>query len=286
MRNLSVSFLLLSCSLIGFSLSACQSGSPANVDATAVSSAALTVEPVKAEATLTLNPTSTSTLEAVEAPTLTATIEPTLTPTEEPVATVRDDPTETPASTVNPGIVRRYAIVPEISEVRFNIDEVLFGNPKTVIGRTNQVTGEILLNLQIPDETEVGPIQVNARELVTDESFRNRALRRQILDSAQDKYQYILFTPTEIAGLGSEAVVIGEARNFSLTGDLQIRDIVHAVTFEMLVTAVSESELNGSGEVTVLRSDYDLQIPSVPGVADVSDEVRLEIEFVAEAAEG
>jgi hypothetical protein len=30
----------------------------------------------------------------------------------------------------------------------------------------------------------------------------------------------------------------------------------------------------------MLRSDYDLQIPSVTGVANVSDEVKLEIEFV------
>ena len=73
---------------------------------------------------------------------------------------------------------------------------------------------------------------------------------------------------------------------FTLSGDLEIRDVVQSVTFEMVVTAVSETELSGFGEAIVLRSDYDLQIPSVPGVANVSDEVRLEIDFVAEAVDG
>ena len=285
MRNRSVSILLLFGSLLVLFLSACQSTSSGDVEVTAVSTPTPAVNPTKAEATPTPEPASTSTFEAVEAPTLAATNEPTIDPTDEPAATATNQPTETQIPTSEPAIVHRYVIVPELSEVRFNIDEVLFGNPKTVVGRTNQVTGEILLDLQSPEEAEVSPIQIDARELVTDESFRNRALRRQILDSAQDEYQYISFTPTEIVGLSSEEVVSGEARSFRLTGDLQIRDIVHAATFEMIVTIVSETELKGSGEAVVLRSDYDLQIPSVPGVADVSNEVRLEIEFVAQAAE-
>ena len=36
------------------------------------------------------------------------------------------------------------------------------------------------------------------------------------------------------------------------------------------------------GSVEVLRSDYGLEIPSVPNVADVSNQVFLEIYFAAE----
>ena len=91
---------------------------------------------------------------------------------------------------------------------------------------------------------------------------------------------------TEIIGLAASGTVTGETQPFILVGDLQVRDIVHSVTFEMLITALSETELSGTGKAIVLRSDYDLKIPSVPGVANVADEVRLEIEFVAEAASG
>jgi hypothetical protein len=49
------------------------------------------------------------------------------------------------------------------------------------------------------------------------------------------------------------------------------------------VTANSERELVGLGQTTILRSDYNLSIPSVPSVANVAEEVPLEIEFMAVA---
>ena len=169
--------------------------------------------------------------------------------------------------------------------MRFLVDEVLFGDPKTVVGRTNQVTGQLLLDLKRPGQVEVSPIEINARDLTTDNSFRNRAIRSQILASNDDAFQFITFTPTEIDGLADVSISFSKPVTFTITGDLQIRDITNPATFEMTATAVSETELNGSGVATVLRSDYDLNIPSVVGVAGVSEEVRLEIDFVAIASE-
>ena len=70
-----------------------------------------------------------------------------------------------------------------------------------------------------------------------------------------------------------------------VTGDLTVRDITREITFQVTVTPVSETRLEGVAKATVLRSDYELNIPSVPNVANVSDEVRMEIEFVALAAD-
>src|SRR5687767_8922174 len=59
------------------------------------------------------------------------------------------------------------------SEARFIIDEVLNDAPKTVIGTTDQVAGEIAIDPQDPTQTRVGVIQVDARALTTDSDFRN-----------------------------------------------------------------------------------------------------------------
>ncbi|MEM7117027.1 MAG: YceI family protein [Chloroflexota bacterium] len=207
-------------------------------------------------------------------PTATATMTATVVP--EATATTIPDPTVT----LQP-LLRNYTIEPDKSEVRFYIDELLFGNPKTVIGRTSDLSGVLVLDWNAPTLAEVGPIQINALDLRTDDSFRNRAMRFQILESAEEAYQFILFTPTAVSGLPTTPIVAGESYQFELTGGLTIRDITQTETFVMTVTAVSETELNGFGETVVLRSDYDLDIPSVPGVANVADEVRLEIDFVA-----
>ncbi|UCC54227.1 MAG: YceI family protein [Anaerolineaceae bacterium] len=278
MNKRSISMFLLITAVLIVALAGCKSTAAEPDRETAVSEAPLTPDSTKPEATLTPAPTETAGF--LEIPSAAASITPTIIPTDEPAPT---EPTATSGPLPEPGVLRTFELVPEDSEVRFLIDEELLGSPKTVVGRTNRVSGEILLDLKNPQEVEVGTIQVDARDLTTDDSFRNRALRRQILDSAQDDYQYITFIPTEINGLNAQPAEIGETQIFSLTGDLQIRDIVQIVTFEMTVTAISESELRGSGEAIVLRSDFDLQIPSVPGVANVSDEIKLEIEFTAES---
>lgn len=257
--------------------SACQSGT-SETAAENENTAVATEIPIESSA-----PPPTESPASTETPQVLDTVTPL--PTDEPAAAPTETATPAPSPTPEPGIIRSYVVNPEQSEVRFMINEVLFGNPKTVVGRTNQVEGEIQLDLQNPQAVEVSPITINARELATDDSFRNRALRRQILDSAQDEYQFIVFTPTSVDGIGDAAPVIGEAQSFELSGELQIRDVMQPVTFQMVVTAVSETELSGSGEATVLRSDFGLQIPSVTGVADVSDEVILEIEFVAQAVD-
>ena len=91
-----------------------------------------------------------------------------------------------------------FEIVPDDSKVRFYIDEVLNNAPKTVIGETDQVAGEIAVYPDDPSSTIIGPILVNARTLTTDNDFRNRAIKNRILYT--DDYEFIAFTPTEIVG--------------------------------------------------------------------------------------
>jgi polyisoprenoid-binding protein YceI len=212
----------------------------------------------------------------------------TRTPTGEDTSTPTPANTPTPVEENSPTVsdLQTFQIVPEMSEARFIISEELLGNPKTVIGRTSEISGAVTVDLGGAQETQVTPIQVNARDLTTDDSFRNRALRSQILQSTQDDYQYILFEPISFAELPpATAVSIGEPFSFGITGDLTIRGTTQPVTFSMVVTPTSQTELRVSGTTMVQRSDYDLNIPSVPGVANVSEEVRLEVDLLATTSE-
>jgi len=173
-----------------------------------------------------------------------------------------------------------FRITPEESEVRFIIHEDLFGQPNDVVGRTDQVAGDILLNLNDLSKTDVCTVKVDARTLVTDSEFRNRAIRGQILQSAQDQFEFAEFTPTGITGL-PDRITIGTPVNFQITGDLKVRDIVNPVTFDVTATLVSNERLEGTATAGVTRTEYNLTIPNAPGVANVADDVRLEIDFVA-----
>jgi polyisoprenoid-binding protein YceI len=129
-----------------------------------------------------------------------------------------------------------------------------------------------------PANTQIGVIQINARTLATDNNFRNRAIRNAILDT--NSFEFITFTPTSVAGLPEQAA-IGQAFTFQIIGDLTVKDVTRSVTFEVTVTPIDENQIRGSATTTIRHADFGLLIPDVPSVSDVSDEVRLELEFVA-----
>jgi polyisoprenoid-binding protein YceI len=63
-----------------------------------------------------------------------------------------------------------------------------------------------------------------------------------------------------------------------------VKATTNPVTFTVNVEMIDESTIQGSATAEVLRSDFDIGIPSVPFVADVTDEVILKLDFVALAA--
>jgi polyisoprenoid-binding protein YceI len=174
-----------------------------------------------------------------------------------------------------------FNIVGEESQVSFDLTEELRGQFTVVRGVTRQVAGQIFVDFANPSETQVGVIRVNARTLATDNEFRNRAIRGQILRSAQPEYEFIEFTPTAIEGLPPQ-VAIGQRLMFQIVGDLVIQGRSQSVTFDAIVTPVSEDRLEGTATTVVQRAMYGLTIPNAPGVANVAEDVTLTLNFVAE----
>lgn len=90
-------------------------------------------------------------------------------------------PTATLAPTLTPGQGQTaFTIDPSVSSASFEIHEVLFGNPNDVIGKTNQVTGQILINTSDPSKSQMGPIRVDVSTLTTDSDMRNHTLQTRI----------------------------------------------------------------------------------------------------------
>ena len=199
-------------------------------------------------------------------------------PTEEPTET--PEPTEEPTATPEPPAPVIFEIDQAASQVRFELDEELAGQPKTVVGVTDQVAGQLAVDFNNLSVTQVGVIQVNARTLMTDNNFRNNSIRNRILNT--DDYEFITFTPTSLEGL-PDSVTIGDSVTFSMIGDLTIRDVTTEVTFEVTATAVSETQISGTASTIVTRAAYNLVIPTVPDVANVEEEVELYLDFVANA---
>jgi polyisoprenoid-binding protein YceI len=168
------------------------------------------------------------------------------------------------------------------SQASFTINEVLLDQPNTVIGKTNQVAGQIEVNLADPSKSQVGPIRVDVSTLVTDSDFRNRALQGRILETGNSANKYATFDPASITGL-PETITIGQTVTFQITGKLTIHQVMRTVTFATLVTPESATLLKGEAQATVRYEDFNLAIPNVPSVTGVSDNVTLTLTFTAHA---
>lgn len=203
--------------------------------------------------------------------------------TAEAISAATDAPTEEAAAQTETAGEIVFNIVPEESEVRFTIFEELRGQPVNVVGTTDQVAGQILVNFDDPAASQIGVIRINVRTLRTDSDFRDRAIRSAILQSAQDEFEFAEFTPTAVEGL-PDTVTIGEPFTITITGDLTLRDITNPITFTATITPESTDRLVGTATASVQRTPFGLTIPNAPGVANVSEDVELAIDFTAAAA--
>lgn len=279
--NKSISLLMISLLLAAVVFAGCAApGAPA-----ASQPAASATEAPAAAPTATAQPEPSSTTAPAATVPPAATAAPTEAAPEAPTATAEPDPTVAPAEptaisepAAQPAAV--FAIVPAESEARFKINEELRGNPKLVIGVTSEVAGQLTVDPANPGATQVSEITVNAGTLATDENMRNRAIRNFILNTGQ--FPSVTFVPTELTGLPASAAV-GQPFSFKIAGDLTIRDVTRPVVWDATVTPESETRIKGLATATVPLADFNLSIPDVPFVANVDDQVVLELDFVAQA---
>ena len=201
----------------------------------------------------------------------------------DPLAAATPQPETNPQnkSVANPGAGPRvFQINQDESQVQFSIYEELRGEPKTVIGVSNQVAGEAAVDFNDLSTAQLGVIQIDARTLKTDDNQRNRAIGNRILHT--DQYEYITFTPTQIMGLNGSAVV-GQSFTFQIAGNLTIQDVTQPIVFDATVLVEAPDRLSGTATTTIQRGDFNLVIPNVPFVANAGEDVTLEINFVLTA---
>ncbi len=197
-----------------------------------------------------------------------------------PAATPAAAPAATPAvaAAAPAGGLKKYQLGQPGSTAKFQLGESLRGSPITVVGVTPKVAGEVAVNLADLSTAQVGEIKIDALDLQTDNQNRNNALHRRILET--DKFPYIVFKPTKIVGLTGPGAV-GSTHNFQIEGNLTIRDVTKPVTFAGSLTVVSENSITGKATSKVNKGDFNLVVPNLAFIANVSEAVTLDIEFNA-----
>ncbi|MCC7206448.1 MAG: YceI family protein [Anaerolineae bacterium] len=212
---------------------------------------------------------------APERPTPTATLETMAT------AEVTLTPTTAPATLGAPDLVR-LIIAGSESEACFQVGEIFpgLGEFRVAVGVTQTIEGEVEIDRANVANSLIGDIVININELTSDEPRRDGAIRGQWLES--DKYPYATLSNVEIIGLPQRAYVDGEMLNFTVRGDLTIRDVTRPTDFAVTATLAGDL-LVVRAETQILMTDFGFDPPNLAFV-QADNEARLVLNLVARPA--
>ncbi len=211
-----------------------------------------------------------------------ATVEPTATVA--PIPTATTAPAPTPASTAAaptaPSEATQSAtafVLGEGTVARYKVEEVLASQGfKVATGETSEVVGRILFDADGAIVADESSIVIQAGTLKTDNDRRDRYVREQTLQTAN--YPEIIFRPTSAEGLPSPLSEASGEVEFTLSGDLTIRDQTRPVTWD--VTAEFGDSITGLAVIDINFEQFGMDKPRVAVVVSVGDTIRLELDFV------
>ena len=135
----------------------------------------------------------------------------------------------------------------EGSTVSFEINEVLLGKAKTVVGTSSLVSGRVTVNLDSLDDSSLTEIIVDARAFETDNRRRNASIHRRILET--ETYPFISFVAS-----GLENIVKAEQLTAQLPGVLTIKAVSHDVVFDVSLSELDEKSIIGSASTVIACS--------------------------------
>ncbi len=221
------------------------------------------------EATSQPAPTAQAASEATSLPAATA----------QPVSEAASQPTAAAQPSSGAAGVTEVRLTQE-SEARYRVREQLANlpAPNDAVGVTTEVSGSVFLNADGSlDTKQPSQLTVGLASLKSDSDRRDRYVRNNTLQTSQ--FPNAVFTVKEFQGLPTPLPTSGE-HSFKMTGDLEVKDVSHTVTWDV-TAAFTEESIDGMATTSITFDDFKMEKPRVSIVLSVQDTFSLEIDFKA-----
>ena len=198
-------------------------------------------------------------------------------PTAAPVPVTPAPTTQPSAAPLDGGV--ELTLVSGANEARYRVREELANLPAPIdaVGKTQQVSGAIVLDKSGKVVPAQSKITINLASLTSDESRRDGFVQRRTLETSQ--FPNAIFTVTEVTGLPAALPNEGD-HTFKLTGDFTIKDVTKPVSWDV-TASFSPQEVTGSANTSITFEQFELDKPSVLIVLSLADTLKLEIDFTA-----
>ncbi len=150
------------------------------------------------------------------------------------------------------------------SQAGYRVNEVLFGQSTTAVGRTSSVTGQMVIaGTQVSSAT----FTVDLTTVHSDKSQRDDQFQTRIMDTAQFPHATFATTaPITLSTVPTNGVVIHP----DATGQLTLHGVTKPVTVS-LTARRSGNLIEVSGSIPIVFADYQIPNPSAAGVVTTED---------------
>ena len=171
----------------------------------------------------------------------------------------------------------RLVLAPTGNAARFIVREKLFANTveNDAIGVTTAISGAIALDARGKVDTAASRITVQLDSLKSDQSRRDGYIKGRTLET--QRYPTAVIVVRELRGLPTTLPTSG-AMTLTIVGDLTVHGVTKASTWTATVTA-DPSGFTGTATTHLKFEDFNMNQPSVPVLAHVDDDIRLEYDF-------
>lgn len=159
------------------------------------------------------------------------------------------------------------------SRVGYRVDEVLFGQNVTAVGRTNAVTGSVTIDGLTVTAAE---FTVDMATVKSDEAKRDAQFASRIMDTLNfPTATFLLSGPVDVS---ADALASDFAHQVS--GVLTLRGASKTIEVT-IISAVRDAAITLVGEIEIVFADWGIPNPSLPGIS-TEDRGILEFSLVLE----
>ena len=173
-----------------------------------------------------------------------------------PATTTGEAGTTTVAGLTNPD--GRWRVSAD-SQVGYRVDEVLFGQNVTAVGRTNAVTGFVTIDDSTVTAAE---FSVDMTTVQSDEPKRDAQFASRIMDVLNfPTSTFVLESPVAVLQTALASTVTHQAR-----GLLTLRGTSKSVDVTVIST-VRDGRVSVVGEIPIVFAEWGIPNPSIPGIS-------------------
>lgn len=176
-----------------------------------------------------------------------------------------------------------YRIDPTQSRASYAVQEVILNTVegRTVIGATQSIRGDVLVDVDAPASSQLGEIVIGAQTLTSDSPLRDQRLRADYLESG--RYPEVRFIPENIIGL-PDTIDIGKPYTAKIEGVLTVKETSARITWDVTLTLEAD-RLVGSATTEIYMSTFEVGPINLIGWLQTEDAMQLRLDFVALPAE-